>query len=97
MRYEWDQAKDVLNRRKHGLRLQDGIPALEDPERETKLDDRFNYDEERVITTGRNKHSILVVVSTEAILQENHDEIIRIISVRKATRKEARWFRFGRA
>jgi hypothetical protein len=97
MRYEWDQAKDALNRRKHGLDLSDGISALEDPERETRIDDRFDYDEERVITTGRNLQSVLVVVSTEAISQENEDEIIRIISVRKATRKEAQWFRLGRA
>ena len=52
MRYEWDQAKDVLNQRKHRLRLSQAIPALEDPERETWIDDRFDYDEERIITVG---------------------------------------------
>jgi uncharacterized DUF497 family protein len=30
MQYVWDPAKDVLNRRKHGLSLADGIVALED-------------------------------------------------------------------
>ena len=34
MQYVWDPAKDVLNQRKHSLSLADGIPALEDPERE---------------------------------------------------------------
>lgn len=97
MRYEWDQAKDALNQRKHGLRLEDGIPALEDPECETWIDDRFDYNEERIITMGQYGLSVLVVVSVEAISQEDEDEIIRIISVRKATRKETEWFRFGRA
>jgi uncharacterized protein len=46
MRYAWDSAKDAMNRRKHGLSLADGIPALEDPERETWIDDRFDYVEE---------------------------------------------------
>jgi hypothetical protein len=95
MRYEWDQAKDVLNQRKHRLRLSQAIPALEDPERETWIDDRFDYDEERIITVGRNKQLLLVVVSVISL--ENEDEIIRIISVRKATRKEAKWFRSDRA
>ena len=52
MRYAWDPAKDALNRRKHGLSLADGIPALEDPDGETWIDNRFDYDEERMITLG---------------------------------------------
>jgi uncharacterized DUF497 family protein len=31
--YQWDASKDAENRRKHGLSLEDGIPALEDPNR----------------------------------------------------------------
>jgi uncharacterized DUF497 family protein len=31
--YEWDARKDDENRRKHGLRLSDGIAALRDPRR----------------------------------------------------------------
>jgi uncharacterized protein len=44
MRYGWDPAKDALNQRKHGLSLAAGIPALEDPEREIWIDDRFDYE-----------------------------------------------------
>lgn len=55
MHYVWDPAKDALNRRKHGLRLAEGIPALEDPE----------YGEERIITLGLTGKGILYVVSTE--------------------------------
>jgi uncharacterized DUF497 family protein len=97
MRYVWDPAKDLLNQRKHGLALEDGIAALEDPERDFWIDDRFDYGEERIITMGRSMQSLLVVVSTEVISVAEGDEIIRIISVREANKYETRRFNFGRA
>ncbi|MGH9605595.1 MAG: BrnT family toxin [Terracidiphilus sp.] len=48
MRYTWDPEKDALNRRKHGLSLEEGVPALDDPNFESWIDDRFDYDEERM-------------------------------------------------
>jgi hypothetical protein len=79
MQYVWDPAKDVLNQRKHGLSLAEGIPALEDPNRDCLIDDRIDYGEERIITLGLNRRKVLYVVSTEW-----DEETIRIISVRKA-------------
>lgn len=79
MQYVWDPAKDVLNQRKHGLSLADGIPALEDPQCDSWIDDRFDYGEERIITLGMNFPNVLYVVSTEW-----DEETTRIISVRKA-------------
>ena len=76
MRYTWDPAKDALNRRKHGLGLSDGIPALQDPNRDFRIDDRFDYGEERNVTLGKGRKQILVVVSTVRKLNS-----IRIISV----------------
>jgi uncharacterized DUF497 family protein len=97
MRYVWDPAKDLINRRKHRLSLEDGIAALEDPERDFWIDDRFDYGEERIITMGRKIRSLLVVVSTEVVSLAEGDEIIRIISVREANKDESNWFYFGRA
>jgi uncharacterized DUF497 family protein len=79
------------------LSLADGIPALEDPERDIWIDDRFDYEEERIVTTGRNGSKVLVVVSTELMRDEDDEALIRIISVRKASWYEADWFNFGRA
>jgi len=79
MRYVWYPAKDVLNQRKHGLSLAEGIPALEDPDRDSWIDDRFDYGEERIVTLGMNLPNVLYVVSTEW-----DEETTRIISVRKA-------------
>jgi uncharacterized DUF497 family protein len=92
MRYTWDPDKDALNRRKHGLGLGEGIPALLDPNRDFRIDDRFDYDEERHVTLGKGKKGILVVVST---VREFNS--IRIISVRKADGLESNWYYFGRS
>jgi uncharacterized protein len=92
MRYEWDPQKDVLNQRKHGLLLAAGIPALEDPAELSWIDDRFDYDEIRFITLGLGSDGILYVVSTEP-----DDNLVRIISVRRAEYEEIQWYDFGRA
>jgi uncharacterized protein len=97
MRYEWDPQKDVLNQRKHGLRLEDGILALEDPRGMSAPDDRFDYSEERMITLGLGKQDILAVVSVEKICSDDGEEIIRIISVRKAVKHEQEAYYLGRA
>ena len=86
--------KDALNQRKHGLSLADGVPALEDPERETWIDDRFDDGEVRTLTMSRSGSRALIVVSTELDLAEDGEEITRIISVRKAKRYEENWFDF---
>jgi uncharacterized DUF497 family protein len=96
MRYIWDPIKDVLNRRKHRLTLADGIPVLEDPARECWIDSRFDYGEERTISLGRNRNTVLVVVSAETSPIEIDLETNRIISVRKATQHETDWYNFGR-
>jgi uncharacterized DUF497 family protein len=95
MRYVWDLAKDALNQRKHGLSLAEGIPALEDPERDVWIDDRFDYGEVRTVTAGRSGSQVLIVVSTVLELTEEGEEFTRIISVRKAKWYEENWFDFS--
>jgi uncharacterized DUF497 family protein len=81
--YEWDARKDEENRRKHGLRLRDGIPALNDPQQLEWIDNRFEYGEERTITLGRAGRRVLCVVHAS-----RGPDRIRIISVRRATHRE---------
>ena len=75
--------KDEENRGKHGLRLRDGIPALNDPQQVEWLDDRLDYGEERTITLGRRGDWVLCVVHAS-----RGPDRLRIISVRRATRRE---------
>jgi uncharacterized DUF497 family protein len=92
MRYVWDPAKDILNKRKHGLSLAEGIPALQDPDRDSWIDRRFDYGEERIGTLGMGKRQILYVVSTE--WDEN---CTRLISVRRAEDDEIERYGLGRS
>ena len=83
MEYEWDNAKAAANRRRHGVAFLDAIGALEDPNRLEAVDARFAYGEERVQTIGIVGDVVLFVVTTR-----RGDDRCRIISARKATRRE---------
>ncbi len=90
MRYTWDPEKDALNRHKHGLNLAEGIPALNDPNREFWTDDRFDYGEQRLVTLGFGRRQVLYVVSTQ-----RSENLTRIISVRKAEGYELEQYGLG--
>jgi uncharacterized DUF497 family protein len=88
VRYTWDIREDEENRRKHQLRLSDGIAALGDPDRLEWIDDRFAYGEERNVTLGMMGSRLLLVVHVQ-----RSPVVVRIISVRRATRLEQRAYR----
>lgn len=77
--YEWDNAKEAQNRRKHGVDFQTAIAALEDPNRVEDFEFVGNEERNRVIGMA----NVLFVVTT---LRDA--DICRIISARKATRHE---------
>jgi uncharacterized protein len=90
----WDSAKDRLNRRKHGLSLADGVPALGDPLGATRLDPGSH--EERWQTVGRvGATVVLLVVHTDPVMQLSGQLAGRIISVRKATKHERKAYEEG--
>lgn len=84
MHIEWDQAKNKLNRRKHGIDFADVEDIFNHPML-ALLDNREDYGEERWIAMGRIQQLVAVVVFVE-----RHHNCIRIISARKATKKEVR-------
>jgi uncharacterized DUF497 family protein len=87
MRFEWDEAKRQSNIRKHGIDFL-GIEKAWAGITLTILDDRFDYDETRFITLGLLDGRVVVIAHTET------QEVIRIISVRKATKnEEANYFK----
>jgi hypothetical protein len=90
MRYEWDPEKDALNKRKHGLGLADGVPALDDPARVFWIDDRFDYGEERIVTLGFGRTRVLYIVCTK-----RGADLTRIISARNAEDYELEIYGLG--
>ncbi len=81
MRYEWDEAKRQSNIEKHAIDFI-GIEEVFAGEIVTVLDDRFDYGEIRCVTVGLLNGRVVVIAHTET------DDVIRIISVRKATKNE---------
>lgn len=81
MKFEWDAAKRQSNLDKHGLDFID-VEQVFDGETATILDDRFDYGEERFITFGLLSDRVVATVHTET------DVVIRVISMRKASKHE---------
>jgi uncharacterized DUF497 family protein len=82
MRFEWDEAKRLANIEKHGLDFNDA-PELFTGQMVIVLDARLYYGEERFIGFGVCKQRVLAVVFTK-----KEPDIIRLISLRKANRRE---------
>ncbi len=81
MKFEWDEAKRKSNIKKHGFDFVDAEKAF-DGATFTINDDRFDYGKNRYITLGMLEGIVIVITHLE------EDELIRIISIRKATKNE---------
>jgi uncharacterized DUF497 family protein len=82
MEFEWDANKNLLNRQKHGIRFEDAIHIFDDENRIEQPDVRNEYGEERWKTIG------LVFGIVFSVIFTMRDIAIRIISARRASRKE---------
>jgi uncharacterized protein len=82
MKFTWDEEKNAINRRKHGVDFCDVSPIFDKP-MVTFLDQRKEYGEDRWVGIGWLRDILAVIVFTEP-----DDETIRIISARKAKRHE---------
>jgi len=84
MKFEWDENKNQLNIRKHGVDFADAAYVFSDPFALSIPDDEHSGSEERWLLLGKNLNErVLLVVHTY-----RYDDAIRIISARKATPTE---------
>ncbi len=89
MEFEWSPAKARINLQKHRVSFDEARTVFADPLAMTILD-TAEHEEERFITVGDSAHPRLIVVV--------HYEIsgrIRIISARRATRRERNQYEEG--
>lgn len=92
VRFEWDPSKAAANARKHGVSFEQACEVFVDECALSLFDKKHSRDEDRWVTIGQvGPRQILVVVHTYRPVGET--EIVRIISVRKATRKERQQYR----
>lgn len=83
--FTWDEAKRQTNLAKHGFDFADAEIVFSGLTF-TFEDDRFGYGERRFITLGMLNLTVVVIAHTE----QNH--VIRVISMRKATKHEQRLY-----
>jgi len=81
---DWDEAKDLLNQAKHGISFKQAAQLLLSDEIQLEMFDAdHSNSEERLMTLGPVNGKLILVVWTE-----REENVIRIISARKASRKE---------
>ena len=88
-RFAWDERKNRVNRQKHRFGFETAKLVFDDP-RAIAIQDRDANGEQRWQTIGLVGNSVIVVAHT--VEEEDGDEIIRIISARKATPSERRLY-----
>jgi uncharacterized DUF497 family protein len=84
MEFQWDQNKNNTNIKKHGIDFIDAIEIFQHPLL-ASIDRKKNYGEERWAGIGILKGTIAVIV----YIEDDYNDTIRIISVRKATKNES--------
>jgi hypothetical protein len=96
IRFEWDEAKNLANQRKHGVSFTQASQVFRDPHR-VLVAERVVDGEQRWQTTGvvrRASGGVLLLLVVHTFREEVDPgvfvEVVRIISARKATPMERR-------
>jgi hypothetical protein len=92
LNFEWDPNKARDNARKHKVTFERAAKVFLDAFQISIFDDEHSEDEERWITTGKNGNEILLVVIHTFSEISDQERTIRIISARKATKKEKKQY-----
>lgn len=83
--FDWDESKNLINQNKHGIDFAEASSVFYD-ERAILFDDpEHSEDEERFLLLGMSQNANVCIVCH---CYRESDTVIRIISARKATRKE---------
>lgn len=89
MDFSWDPKKAKANFKKHGVSFEEAATVFYDPMAKAGPDPDHSDQEDRFILIGHSqKNNLLFVVH----VYKETSETIRIISARKATKKEKRDF-----
>ena len=90
MKFKWDSQKADSNLKKHGVSFQEAASVLGDALSITYYDPDHSVREHRFITVGMSRSGrVLMVAHTD------RGDNVQIISARKTTRKERRYYEEG--
>jgi len=88
--FEWDEAKATKNKKKHKIEFKNVIDAFDDPFAITEQN-CIEGGEYRWRTIGMTKGMVVVFIG-HAIYEHEDAEVIRIMTARKADRKERSYY-----
>ena len=92
IKFEWDENKNEINKRKHGLSFEEAKEVFEDENAILFDDPDHSMDEDRFLIIGSVKSSKICIVSH---CYRDNDNVIRLISARAATKNEQRVYEEG--
>jgi len=83
--FNWDEGKEIINKKKHGISFEEAMTAFADEHAQIYNDEEHSDTEARFILIGYSEESRLLMVCH---CYRDSETITRIISARKATRHE---------
>lgn len=93
--FDWHPAKAASNLRLHGVAFRQATTVFRDPLARSMPDEEHSHDEDRWVTIGQSEDGRLLVV-VHTFRRRGDRSLVRIISARRATRRERRTFEFER-
>ncbi len=96
IQFEWDPMKARTNQRKHGVSFEDAMQVFQDPYALFEQDRTGEAGELRWQALGLAGGVVMLLVA-HTVREEGGDEVIRLISARRATRKERNRYEQTRA
>lgn len=90
MRFTWDPRKEHRNVGKHGVAFREAATVFSDAFSTTFPDPAHSHAEERYVTIGLSDRGNVLVIA-----HADHEDAVRIISARRATRSERRFHEEG--
>ena len=89
IKFVWDERKNKINQKKHGVSFEEAQTAFYDENARLIADPDHSEDEDRFILLGMSQRARLLIICH--CYREN-DEVIRIISARKADKQETKQY-----
>ena len=88
MNFEWNAEKETLNIKKHGVTFEQACYVFSDQFSLSMYDNQHSDNEDRWITLGQSLNEKLLLVVHTLKYEYEKEELVRIISARKATNAE---------
>ena len=90
IKFEWDLPKATANLKKHQVSFDEAKSVFYDEFAVQFFDEEHSSNEERFLMLGMSSNARLLLVCH---CEREHGEVIRIISARKATKRESAFYR----